>query len=93
MPVRHLLLAIEVLSPSSGRHDRVKKRPGYQRHVLEYWIVDIDSRLIERWRPGDERPKILSQMIMWQPSGAASALELELPPFSARVFGEDAPGE
>jgi Uma2 family endonuclease len=35
-PVRELLLAIEVLSPSSGRHDRVTKRPGYQRHVPEY---------------------------------------------------------
>src|SRR5437763_4522810 len=49
-PARALLAAAEVLSPSSGRNDRVKKRPGYQRHVPEYWIVDIDARLIERWR-------------------------------------------
>lgn len=93
MPVQQLLLAIEVLSPSSGRYDRVKKRHGYQRHVPEYWIIDIDSRLIERWRPGDERPEILSQTIRWQPSGATSALELELLPFFARIVGEDAPGE
>ena len=39
-PVRELLLAIEVLSPSSSRHDRVRKRPVYQRHVPDYWIVD-----------------------------------------------------
>lgn len=28
--VRELMLAVEVLSPSSAGHDRVKKRPGYQ---------------------------------------------------------------
>jgi Uma2 family endonuclease len=27
LPIRNLMLAIEVLSPSSGRHDRVRKRP------------------------------------------------------------------
>src|SRR5688500_11875759 len=27
--IRELILAIEVLSPSSGRHDRVRKRPEY----------------------------------------------------------------
>ena len=24
--------------------------------VPEYWIVDLDSRLVERWRPEDTRP-------------------------------------
>jgi Uma2 family endonuclease len=38
MPARELLVAAEVLSPSSGRHDRVTKRPHYQRHVPEYWM-------------------------------------------------------
>ena len=34
-------LAIEVLSPSSGRHDRVRKLNLYERHgVKEYWMVD-----------------------------------------------------
>src|SRR4029453_11815061 len=49
-PVRQLLLAIEVLSPSSSRHDRVCKRPVYQRHVPDYWIVDLDARLFEHWK-------------------------------------------
>src|SRR5574338_925716 len=53
LPVRALLLAVEVLSPSSSRHDRVRKRPLYQRHVPDYWIVDLDSRLFERWGPHD----------------------------------------
>lgn len=88
-PQRELLLAIEVLSPSSGRNDRVKKRPGYQRHVPEYWIVDIDSRIIERWLPDDERPEILWERITWQPVGANELMELALPAFFARVDGED----
>jgi Uma2 family endonuclease len=88
MPARELLLAIEVLSPSSGRIDRVKKRPHYQRHVLEYWIVDLDARLFERWRPGDDRPEILAQTLEWHPAGAAEAFSLDLSRFFAEVFGE-----
>jgi Uma2 family endonuclease len=87
-PVRELLLAIEVLSPSSGRHDRVRKRPGYHRRVPEYWIVDLESRLVERWRRGDDRPEILTEHISWHPSGAAEAFRMTLPPFFARAFAE-----
>src|SRR5690606_7670743 len=55
--VRSLLLAVEVVSPSSGRADRLTKRRLYQRAgVPEYWVVDVDARLIERWRPDDDRP-------------------------------------
>lgn len=60
-PVRSLLLAVEVLSPSSARYDRVTKRSLYQRHVPEYWIVDLDACVIERWRSGDARPEIPHQ--------------------------------
>jgi Uma2 family endonuclease len=87
-PVRELLLAIEVLSPSSGRHDRVRKRPGYQRRVPEYWIVDLESRLVERWRRDDDRPEILTEHISWHPSGAAEPFRMTLPPFFARAFAE-----
>ena len=55
--ITNFLLAIEVLSPSTARADRFLKRRRYQRQgTFEYWIVDLDSRLVERWRPGDERP-------------------------------------
>lgn len=87
-PVRRLSLAVEVLSPSSGRHDRVTKRPGYQRHVGEYWIVDVDARVFERWRSPDERPEILSEALTWHPVGARSPFELGLPTFFAEVHGE-----
>jgi Uma2 family endonuclease len=90
MPARALLLAIEVISPSSGRHDRGPKRALYQRHVPEYWIVDLDARLVERWRPNDDRPEILYGRVSWQPEGAETPFVLDLDPFFARVFGEDA---
>jgi Uma2 family endonuclease len=86
LPIRELLLAIEVLSPSSGRHDRVRKRPHYQRHVPDYWIVDLDARLLERWTPGDERPAVLTETLVWQPRGAATAFTLEIPLFFGSVF-------
>ena len=87
-PAYKLLVAIEVLSPSSGRHDRVRKRPGYQRHVSQYWIVDTDARLIERWLPGEDRPEILTVQLEWAPVGARTPFVLDLPDFFARVWGE-----
>jgi len=85
---RVLMLAAEVLSPSSGRHDRVTKRPLFQRHVGEYWIVDLEARLFERWRPGDERPEILVNTIEWHPAGATEPFVLDLPRYFAEVFEE-----
>lgn len=84
--VRSLTLAIEVLSPSSAGHDRVRKRPLYQRHLPEYWIVDLDARLIERWRPRDERPEILTAAVDWMPPGARVPLVIDLPAFFAAVL-------
>jgi Uma2 family endonuclease len=83
MPARNLLIAAEVLSPSSARHDRVTKRRLYQRHVSEYWIIDVQSRLIERWVPNDDRPEILVELLEWKPDGAAEAFRLELPRYFA----------
>jgi Uma2 family endonuclease len=42
-------LVIEVISPTSRAHDRVRKVDWYARlEVPEYWIVDVDGRSIER---------------------------------------------
>ena len=89
MPATELILVAEVLSPSSGRHDRVTKRPPYQRHVPEYWIVDLDARLVERWRPPDERPEVLTKHLIWHPSGATESFSLDLPRYFAEIFGDD----
>ena len=42
-------LAVEVISPASGRYDRVEKLEGYAAiGVPEYWIVDPERRTLER---------------------------------------------
>jgi Uma2 family endonuclease len=83
----HPLLFVEILSPSTARFDRVVKRGRYQRAGIEYWIVDLDSRLIERWLPGDERPSIHAERVDWQPAGADAPLVIELEPFFTEVLG------
>ncbi|HKO16163.1 MAG TPA: Uma2 family endonuclease [Gemmatimonadaceae bacterium] len=85
LPARELLLAVEVLSRWSGRHDRVEKRPVYQRHIPEYWTVDVDARLFERWRPGSDHPELLMETLEWQPTGAAERFRLDLPWYFAEV--------
>jgi Uma2 family endonuclease len=41
-------LVVEVLSPSSLRHDRVRKRALYGEHgVAEYWVIDPASEAVE----------------------------------------------
>ena len=41
-------MAIEVLSPSSTKHDRVRKFELYQRYgVIEYWIVDPVDKSVQ----------------------------------------------
>ena len=74
-----LLLAVEVLSPGTAARDRGIKRELYQRErVDEYWIVDLDARLIERCRPEDERPEIARERLVWSPEGAVEPLVLDV---------------
>ena len=80
------VLAIEGLSPGTASRDRGKKRLIYQREgVAEYWIVDLDARLVERWRPADERPEIARDRLVWKSGPSAPPLEIELQPFFGRV--------
>ena len=77
--VEQLVLAIEVASPSSARADRVTKRRLYQRAgTPEYWVVDLDAGLIERWRPDDVRPEVIAEVLQWAPEGASEALRVEV---------------
>jgi Uma2 family endonuclease len=87
--VHTLLLAVEVLSPSTARADRTVKRGRYQRAgVPDYWIVDVDARLIERWRPGDQRPEIVSDRLVWRPAAADHDFELDVASFFSRVLDQ-----
>jgi Uma2 family endonuclease len=77
--IKGLALAIEVISPSSVRIDRIVKRDFYlDAGVAEYWIVDLDARMIERWRPSQETPEVLRVSLEWKPEGADSPLIIDL---------------
>ena len=77
--VKHLLLAIEVLSPSSRRADRFTKRRAYQEYqVPAYWVVDIDARAIEVWTPQATFPVVERERVVWQPEGALEPLTIRI---------------
>lgn len=74
-----LRLAVEIISPASARHDRGVKRDHYQRHgVPEYWVVDPDARLVERWRPGDDHPEVARGSLAWAPAAGIPPLVVDL---------------
>ncbi len=77
--IKTLLLAAEVLSPSSARADRVIKRRLYQvQRVDSYWVVDIESGVVEVWHPGDERPEIVTDTLRWRVGPAAPEAAIAL---------------
>jgi len=87
--IRSLELAIEALSPSTARFDRVVKRRFFQAvEVPEYWIVDLDARVVERWHPGDERPEICTGLLEWTPQGATAPIVVDLPAMFRAALGE-----
>jgi Uma2 family endonuclease len=77
--IKRLLLVVEGLSPSTASYDRLKKRPAYQKAAIpEYWILDIDSRLVERWTPEDLRPEVIADILEWRPRPEITPLLIKL---------------
>ena len=80
-------LAVEVISYTSKRTDRLQKRRLYQEEgVPEYWIVDPEERRVERWRPADQEPEVLTDRLTWRPVADVPALEIDLVALFARVW-------
>jgi Uma2 family endonuclease len=73
--MKSLLLAVEVLSPSSRRQDRFTKRRAYQEFGVEtYWIIDIEDRSAELWTPQATFPAYERERLVWHPHGAVEPL-------------------
>lgn len=88
--ITSLWLAVEVLSPSTVHTDRTRKLALYQRtDVGEYWIVDADARVVERWRADGARAEILSGTMTWRPLPDRPALRIDLAAMFAVVRGND----
>jgi Uma2 family endonuclease len=77
--IHRLLLAIEVLSPTTRRADRFAKRRWYQEvGVPLYWIVDGEERFVEEWTPAAALPRVERERLVWTPAEAEQPFMLAL---------------
>lgn len=80
--VTKLSLVVEVLSPSTARHDRASKRKLYQENgVGTLWLVDADRRQVEVWTPEARFPVIESERVTWHPAGVREPLVIPISEF------------
>jgi Uma2 family endonuclease len=77
--VRTLLLVAEVMSPSTARGDRFKKRRLYQEQgVGLIWLVDPVRRAVEIWGSASTQAAIATDVLRWEAPGAAEPLVIHL---------------
>ena len=87
--VGRVMLAAEIVSPSSMLTDRDAKRRLYQaRNVSEYWVVDVAARMVECWTPVCEQVEVVRDVLRWHPFSAGRAvLEIDLVAYFRSVCG------
>jgi Uma2 family endonuclease len=77
--MRTLLVAVEVLSPSTARYDRFTKRRLYQEvGVAACWVVDPDGQAVEVWMPDARLPLVVHDALTWTPPGVTEPFVLAL---------------
>jgi Uma2 family endonuclease len=82
-------LAVEVISYSSKRTDRLEKRALYQEEgIPEYWIVDPGERRVERWTPSAREPVVLTDRLHWGGAPGVEPLEIDLVRLFEKVQAE-----
>jgi Uma2 family endonuclease len=84
--ITELLLVVEVGSPSTLHVDRGEKRRIYlSEEIPEYWIVNAERRLVERWQPKSVNPETISNELLWQPSDKQAPLRIVVPRLFSNV--------
>ena len=69
------MLVVEILSPSTTKRDRHRKRPAYLANgVKEVWLVERETRTIERWTAASEFPETFQGSIVWTPDAMVPPL-------------------
>jgi Uma2 family endonuclease len=87
--ITSLLLAVEVISASSITTDRVEKRDYYMSaRVPDYWVVDVDARVIERWNPDRATPLVERRSLDWQPANARTPLTIDLAALFEQIWSD-----
>lgn len=74
-------LVVEILSPTSGSIDRVKKPSRYGDFgIPEYWVLDPEERCAWVWRfaAGATEPERVEGELLWEVEGAPEPLVIEL---------------
>ncbi len=70
---------MEILSPSTAKHDRFQKRKYYQENgVPTLWLVDGDKKYVEVWTPEALFPQVETTRLTWRPDEHAAAFEMDL---------------
>lgn len=85
--LHHLLLAVEVVSPSNPLLDYQVKRDLYLREgVGEYWVFNPEARNVSRWRGRDDPGELLSKEVTWHPEGMLVPFTIDLARFFQAAF-------
>jgi len=74
-------LVVEILSPTSGSIDLVKKPARYGDFgIPEYWVLDPDERCAWVWRfaAGQREPERIEGRLEWRPAGVSEPLVVDL---------------
>jgi Uma2 family endonuclease len=78
-PMSRVLLTVEILSSSTRWLDRVLKRKLYvSEGVTEYWVVDLDARSISVSTADRPIPRVVTDVLQWQPRQERAPLALDL---------------
>lgn len=80
-------LAVEVISYSSKRTDRLQKRSlDMEDGVEEYRVVDPGLRHVEVWCPDSAQPQIVTDLLEWRPRPDVPALAIDLEKLFAKIW-------